>query len=220
MKIALIGATGRTGAHALAAALERGHEVTVLVRDPGKLGRDPDKLGARSRATMRVVVGDATDPTALTDLLTGVDAVISALGPTKKEGDLHARNAAALIAIMTRTGPRRFVGVSGAGIDVPGDRKSATNKAISALIRLLGGAVVKDKPAEYAAWAASGLDWTLARPPRLADGPASAGPLEHDAHRSTRSTTINRADLGAFLVEVAEKGLYSCQAPFVATPKG
>ena len=146
--------------------------------------------------------------------------MVSALGPTGKEGDLHTRTAGALISIMTRTGPRRFVGVSGAGIDVPGDRKTITNKAISALIQLLGGNVVKDKPAEYAAWAASVLDWTLVRPPRLVDGPASTRPLEHDAHRSTRSTKITRADLGAFLIDVVEHDLYSCQAPFVATPKG
>ena len=212
MKLALIGATGRTGTHALAAALERGHDVTVLVRDP-------DKLDPKTRAAIRVVVGDSTNPRALADLLTDVDAVVSALGPTGKEGDLHTRTAGALISIMTRTGPRRFVGVSGAGIDVPGDRKTITNKAISALIQLLGGNVVKDKPAEYAAWAASELDWTLVRPPRLVDGPATTRPLERDAHRSTRSTKITRADLGAFLIDVVERDLYSCQAPFVATPK-
>jgi putative NADH-flavin reductase len=212
VKLALIGATGRTGTYVLAAALERGHNVTVLVRDP-------DKLDAHTRAAVRVVVGDATDPAALTDLLTGVDAVVSALGPTSKEGDLHTRTAAALIAIMARTGPSRFVGVSGAGIDVPGDRKSATNKAISALIQLLGGAVVKDKPAEHHAWAASDLDWTLVRPPRLVDGPVSSRPLEHDAHRSARSTKITRADLGGFLLDVVERDLYPRQAPFVATPK-
>ena len=212
MKLALIGATGRTGTHMLAAALERGHDVTALVRDP-------DKLDPRARAAVRVVVGDATDPEALTDLVTGVDAVVSAMGPTVREGDLHTRTAGALIAIMTRTGPRRFVGVSGAGIDVPGDRKTPTAKAISALIQLLGGGVVKDKPAEHRAWAASRLDWTLVRPPRLVDGPASTGALEHDAHRSTRSTKITRADLGAFLVDVVEQDLYPRQAPFVATPK-
>jgi len=49
-----------------------------------------------------------------------------------------------LIAITARNGPRWFVGVSGPGIDIPGDSKTAINKAIFALIGLLGGAVVKD----------------------------------------------------------------------------
>lgn len=199
--------------HCPTAARRPGCDVTVLVRDPAK-------LPAGTRARVRVVVGDATDPASLADLLDGADAVVSALGPTGKEGDLHTRTAHALVEIMTIRGPRRFVGVSGAGIDVPGDRKAPKDKLISWLIRTLGGAVVKDKPAEYAVWAASGLDWTLVRPPRLTDGPISDRPLEHDAHRSTRSTMITRADLGTFLIDGVEANLYPRTAPFVATASG
>lgn len=213
MKLALIGATGRTGRHTLAAALERGHDVTVLMRDPLKL---PD--AARER--VRVVVGDSTDHEAIADLLRGADAVVSALGPTGKQPDLHTRTARALVDVMTMAGPSRFAGVSGAGIDVPGDLKAPKDKVISWLIRTLGGDVVKDKPAEHAVWAASDLDWTLVRPPRLVDGPPSDTPLEQDAHRSTRSTSISRADLGAFLVDVVEQDLYPRAAPFVATARG
>jgi putative NADH-flavin reductase len=165
------------------------------------------------------VTGDSTDAGALTELLAGADAVVSALGPTGKQGDLHTRTARALVEIMRATGPRRFVGVSGAGIDVPGDQKAGKDKVISWLILTLGGDVAKDKPAEHAVWAASGLDWTLVRPPRLMDGPAT-GRLEHDAHRSTRSSTIMRADLASFLIDVVEQDLYSQTAPFVATAKG
>lgn len=212
MQIAMLGATGRTGTHVLAAALDRGHDVAALVRDPARLAADV-------RSSVRVVVGDSTDPGALADLLEGTDAVVSALGPVGRQPDLHTRTARALVPIMTRSGPRRFVGVSGAGIDVPGDRKAAKDRIISALIQRFGGAVVADKPAEHAVFAESDLDWTLVRPPRLVDGPATSGPLEHDAHRSTRSSRIVRADLGRFLVDVVEGDLYVRQAPFVATPR-
>ncbi|GAA4730523.1 SDR family oxidoreductase [Isoptericola chiayiensis] len=212
MHLALIGATGRTGRHALTIALERGHDVTVLVRDPAR-------LDATHRDRVRAVVGESTDTSALADLLTGADAVVSALGPTSKERDLHTRTARELVALMAVSGPRRFAGVSGAGIDVPGDLKAGKDRAISWLIPTLGGAVVKDKPAEYAVWADSGLDWTLVRPPRLVDGEPT-GRLEHDAHRSTRSTSIRRADLGVFLVDVVEQDMYPRTAPFVATAKG
>lgn len=210
MRLALIGATGRTGRHALTTALERGHEVTVLVRDPAKL---PDDI----RDRVRVVTGDSTDPGALRDLLSGADAVVSALGPANREADLQTRTARALIAIMASDGPRRFVGISGAGIDVPGDAKATRDKVISALIKTVGGGVARDKREEYAAWAATDLDWTLVRPPRLMDGPAT-GEIEQDAHRSTRSTKINRADLGRFLIDVVEQNAYLRQAPFVAGP--
>lgn len=212
MHLAILGSTGRTGVHVLDAALKRGHQVSVLVRDPAK-------LPAATRDRVRVVTGDSTDATALADLLRGVDAVISALGPVGKQPDLHTRTAKALVEIMTSSGPRRFVGVSGAGIDVPGDRKATKDKVISALIQRLGGEVVRDKPAEYRVFAETDLGWTLVRPPRLVDGPASTGALEHDAHRSTRSSRITRADLGTFLVDVVEQDLYARTAPFVATPR-
>lgn len=213
MNLALLGTTGRTGTHALTTALARGHQVAVLVREP-------DRLPVDVRERVRGVVGDATDSAALADLLAGAEAVVSALGPVREQPDLHTRTARALVEIMSGTGPRRFVGISGAGIDVPGDRKAPKDRVFSALIQRFGGDVVQDKAGELAVWATSDVDWTLVRPPRLVDGAATGAPLEHDAHRSTRSTRITRGDLGAFLIEVVEHGLYPRQAPFVATLRG
>lgn len=211
MKIALIGATGRTGRHTLQTALDRGHDVTVLVRDPAKLPADV-------REKVRTVVGDSTDPAAVAELLAGADVVVSALGPTGKQPELHTRTARALVDVMTTAGPRRFVGISGAGIDVPGDSKATKDKIISRLIQTFGGDIFKDKPAEHAVWVGSGLDWTLVRPPRLVDG-AATGRVEHDAHRSTRSSKITRGDLGVVVLDVVEQDLYVGLAPFVATSR-
>ena len=53
--------------------------------------------------------------------------------------------------------------------------------------------MVADKPRDYQAFAASDLDWTLVRPPRLVDGP-STGKVTDDAHTPGRSSSIRRAD--------------------------
>lgn len=210
MKIALIGATGRTGSHVLSQALRRGHEVTALARTPAKLADVPDDI--------RVVAGSSTEPAALDALVTDNEVVISALGPTSKEADLHSRTAWALIETMLSHKVHRFVGVSGAGIDVPGDRKGPRDRVISALIQRLGGEVVKDKPREYALFADSDLDWTLVRPPRLTERPAT-GQIEHDAQQPGRSASLSRADLAAFLLDVAEHGWYERKAPFVSSSR-
>ncbi|HYN30909.1 MAG TPA: NAD(P)H-binding protein [Dermatophilaceae bacterium] len=207
MKIAVLGATGRTGRPLVEELLRRGHELSVLVRDPAKLGELP--------AGVTVVTGDSRDREALGRLVAGADAVVSALGPVEKDPTLHRDTAPGLLAAMTAAGVDRFVGVSGAGIDVPGDQKSPRDKAISWLIQRIGGAVVADKPAEYAVWAGSGVTWTLVRPPRLQDGTAT-GRIEHDAHRSPKRTTMSRGDLAVFLADVVEQGLYPWQAPLVA----
>ncbi|GEP39194.1 hypothetical protein NPS01_28570 [Nocardioides psychrotolerans] len=104
-----------------------------------------------------------------------------------KEGSLHTDTATVRVEAMGAAGVTRSVGVSGAGMDVPGDQKSLSVRLISRAIQTQGGEVVKDKPAEHAVYAASDLDWTLVRPPQLVDGDPT-GQLEHDAHRSTTTS--------------------------------
>ena len=204
MKVAVLGATGRTGRPLVTELTRRGHEVRALVRDPASL----------SVPGVEVIAGSVTDRAAMTGLVTGVDAVVSALGPTKKEPDLHTRTAELLVTLLPAGG--RFIGISGAGIDVPGDQKGTRDKVISFLIQKLGGSVVQDKPREYEVFAASQLDWTLARPPRLMDGDGT-GLYYSNAHKPGKSSSIKRADLALFLCDCLDEGLYPRRAPFVAT---
>ena len=53
MKVAVLGATGRTGRVLVEELLRRGHDVRVLVRDPGRLGEVADRV--------EVVQGDSRD---------------------------------------------------------------------------------------------------------------------------------------------------------------
>lgn len=208
MRIAVLGGTGRTGLLLIRELLRRDHEISVLVRDATKMSDLAQQV--------EVHTGDSRNRADLDRLVADADAVVSTLGPTAKEGSLHTDTARALVAAMEAAGVGRFVGVSGAGIDVPGDEKSLSAKVISKIIQTVGGEVVKDKPAEYAVYAATDLDWTLVRPPRLVEGEPT-GRLEHHAHRSTKSTKITRADLATFLADEVEQDRYPRQAPFVAS---
>jgi putative NADH-flavin reductase len=209
VNITVLGATGRTGHPLVEELLARGHHVTALVRDPTTYAA-PDGVN--------VVAGHSRDAAALAAAVAGVEAVVSALGPVAKDATLHRDTARELIPVMTDHGVHRFVGVSGAGIDVPGDAKNRSARAISWAIRMFGGEVASDKLQEYALHAASDLDWTLVRPPRLTDGPRT-GSVDHDAHHTLRSTTLGRADLAVFIVDVVEGRLYPRAAPFVASRK-
>jgi putative NADH-flavin reductase len=207
MNVTVLGATGRTGRLLTAELVRRGHAVTVVARDPARLGALADDV--------RVVTGSVTDPAVLDEALRGAHAVTSALGPTARDATLHTVTAQALVAAMPRHGLQRLVGVSGAGIDVPGDRKGRRDRMVSWLVRRIGGPVAADKQAEHAVYAASSLEWTLVRPPRLLDGPAS-GLVAHDAHRPPGASSLRRADLAVFLADVLESGQYVRAAPFVA----
>ena len=204
MKVAVLGGTGRTGRLVVAALLAAGHQVRALVRNPNAAPQGAD-----------AVVGDARDPQALHSLIDGCAVVVGALGPVAKDKHLHRDVAPLLSAAMSQAGVTRYIGISGAGIDVPGDNKSLRDRTISTLIQRLGGDAAKDKTLEFQAWRDSGLDWTLVRPPRLQDGPAT-GRVEDDATRSPRSTKITRADLANFIAGLVDEPRYSRQAPLVA----
>ncbi|MFG1681103.1 NAD(P)-dependent oxidoreductase [Nonomuraea sp. NPDC049269] len=73
-RIVIFGAGGRAGRAVTAEARERGHEVTAVVRDPGKY-RDIEKDG------VRLVRGDVTDVQAVASIVSGHDAVVHAVSP-------------------------------------------------------------------------------------------------------------------------------------------
>jgi deazaflavin-dependent oxidoreductase (nitroreductase family) len=75
MRVALTGATGFVGGHTLAALHAAGHDVVVLARDRTRLVEMAESFGI---PLPRVVVGDMTDPIAVTALLEDADAVIHA----------------------------------------------------------------------------------------------------------------------------------------------
>jgi putative NADH-flavin reductase len=205
VRVALLGATGATGRLLVDELVQRGHTVVALTRTQQPGGSD----------ALTWVVGDARDPESLAALMDGADVVVSALGPRRGDSTLHRDVAPLLVAAMRKAGVRRFIGVSGAGIDVPGDRKSRRDRVISALLQRLGGQTVQDKVLEQRTWADSGLDWTLVRAPRLIDGPPT-GRVEHSPDRSPRRTSITRADLAVFLTDLAGGPDYVGQAPLVA----
>src|SRR5690349_7023857 len=109
MNIALIGATGFVGAAILQEALNRGHEVTAIVRNPEQLQAHP-KLRAQK--------GDVYNDDELARLLAGQDAVISAFNPGWSNPDIYnqqLRGTKAIISGVKKAGIKRLLFVGGAG---------------------------------------------------------------------------------------------------------
>jgi putative NADH-flavin reductase len=109
MNLALIGATGMVGSRLLAEALNRGHHVTAIVRDPGKLS---------PRNALTIVKGDATDAAALTSLLKGREVVVGAYNAERGSATYRESVLKAYDAILRATksaGVKRLIVVGGAG---------------------------------------------------------------------------------------------------------
>lgn len=76
MKIAVTGATGFVGSHIVEALAARGHDLTILARDP-------KRLRWISHLPLRVIYGDMEAPRALSELVARQDVIVHAAGITR-----------------------------------------------------------------------------------------------------------------------------------------
>jgi putative NADH-flavin reductase len=113
-KVIVYGATGKVGSQAVKEALNRGHTVTAVSRDPSRITQIHDRLS--------VVKGDILDPESVASLVDGQDVVIisvrGVLGKSKDPNDavpfLAVRNVIRVMRDMGDTAPR-LIHVGGSG---------------------------------------------------------------------------------------------------------
>ncbi|EME99611.1 NAD(P)H-binding protein [Streptomyces mobaraensis NBRC 13819 = DSM 40847] len=110
-KIALFGANGTIGSRVLREALDRGHQVTAVVRDPAKL--------TEQHPNLTVTTGDVLDPQSVAAVAQGQDVVVSAVGGGDGPGHIATIKPAAesLVAGLRTLGDAapRLIAVGGAG---------------------------------------------------------------------------------------------------------
>lgn len=185
----------------VSAALQRGHHVVALVRRTGT-------FTPRERLS-EVTWPEVTDTSALTRALPGTSVVISALGGADKGPTTVCTDGIrSAVTAMKAAGVTRLIAVSAHGVLETHD-KSLYSMAVWANV----AERMHDKETMEMLITASGLDWTIVRPPKLSD---------HDAIGKYRTGTdlpirlwssIGRADLAAFLVDEAETPRYTHAHP-------
>ncbi|MCO6005809.1 SDR family oxidoreductase [Actinoallomurus purpureus] len=196
MRLTIFGASGGTGTRLVRQALERGHEVTAVVRDPARLA-----VPAHDRLT--VVTADVMDPAAIEPAVAGADAVVSALGHRDTGPTTVCQDGArSIIEAMSKAGVRRFLMVSAAGfVTDAGDGPVTRYVAKPILQRILRHAFADMRRAEEEV-RDSDLDWTIVRPPRLIDKEGT-GRYRTAIDLNVRGgIQISRADLATGLLDL------------------
>jgi putative NADH-flavin reductase len=209
MKLIIFAATGGIGRQLLAQAAAAGHEVTAVVRNPGKLD-----------GKVRTVRADlaATDPAALVSALSGADAVLSGLGPRgPSDFGIATPGTRAIVRAMSSAGVRRLVVVSAAPVSTtpsagrpspprrdPGEGFFMRN-LLTPLIKLLLRRHYADLAGMEDALRESGLDWTVVRPPRLTDGPLTLDYRTAVDRNLRRGLVISRADVAHFMLRAIDR---------------
>lgn len=103
MKIAIVGASGKAGQLIMKEALDRGHEVTAIVRDAAKIVEP--KVAVIEKDVFSLTAAD----------LNGFDAVVNAFGAPAGKENLHVEAGNVLIEAMKGAPSTRLLVVGGAG---------------------------------------------------------------------------------------------------------
>jgi putative NADH-flavin reductase len=166
MKLALFGATGVTGPAVLREALARGHEVTVLARNPAAI--------TTSDARLRVIRGDALVAADVEACVDRCEVVLHCLGiggkGTGQPTTLVSDSIALLLPIMKAKNVRRLVAMSNLGAGGSGPWL-VRKLVIPTFVRWLRP-IIEDKDRMEALLATSDVEWVAGRFPGIFDGPA------------------------------------------------
>jgi putative NADH-flavin reductase len=207
LRILILGATGPTGRLIVTQALERGDDVTALVRSPEKLS---DVKGAK------LVVGDVRDANTLRQALKGRDAVISALGtPASPFRDVTLLSTAtrALVSAMKEEHVTRLIAITGIGA---GDSRGHGGFLFDRLIfPLLLRKVYADKNRQEAVVRDSGLEWGLVRPAILNDKAGGKSVRALTDLRDFHGGTISRADVASFVLDQIRADTWLHRSPLI-----
>jgi putative NADH-flavin reductase len=199
-KVLLLGATGGTGREVLAQALRKGHEITVLVRNPRRLGSPA--------ARVRVMIGDVLEGATLANAVRGQDVVLSTLGvgSSLKSSGLIGRSVPAIARAMESEGVARMILISAYGV---GETIRDAPLVPRLLMRLLLRDVYADKLAGDDALRRSSLDWTIVHPVTLTNGPRSGKYRVGERLALRGFPRVSRADVADFLVAQIEDRSFS-----------
>lgn len=194
MKIGLFGGSGVTGRILVTQAIDLGHSVTVLARNP-----------KTTFNKARVVHGDVRNADAVSATLDVADVVISLLGPSLRGSLLeHSRigveGTAQIIRSMEAMHLRRLIAVSAFGAS---DSYSATTFPFRLAMASLLRGIYADKNGMEATVTASSIDWTIVRPTNLRNGPSMGKVIVNPPGPLGLRDYIYRADLASFLLNRA-----------------
>jgi hypothetical protein len=220
LDIVIYGATGKVGSHVMLEALQRGHRVTAVSRDPTRVEMQHSNLS--------VVKGDLLDKTSVGAILTDKDVVIlsvrGVIGDSgTPESALQFIAAEMLVDVLFPLGDNapRLIHVGGSGtLEVePGVLFAETLPTIllpKALeIEILGQILALEFYRKV-----DDVNWTYITPPKnLTNGPRTGlfriggDQVLEDSRGKTR---VSRADFAVALIDEAEQAAHPRQRISVA----
>ncbi len=204
MKIAVFGASGKTGILIVYQALNQGHEVTAFARDPSKV--------TIRHTHLRIVKGDVTEMEMVKQAVSGQDAVLCALGVDKNKPDTTlSEGTRNILTAMETEGVKRFICMSSAGI-LGNDAGFWFGRIFMPLFL---NHIFEDKKRQAEVIRASALEWVIIRPTGLTDSPKTNTYKINPGIPTSR--TVPRADVADFMLKLITDKRYDRTMPAISS---
>jgi len=209
--VLIIGASKGIGLAATRLALEAGHVVRAFARSADRIALTHANLEKRN--------GDALDANDVRSALEGMDVVIQALGVPAgpdmvlRPVSLFSEATRVLLPAMEEAQVKRLICVTGFGA---GDSKGHISCLQRIPFELVLGRAYDDKDVQEELILASDLDWVIARPTILINGPRTGRYRVLTEPRQWRNGLISRADVADFLVGQIGDDAYLGKTPVLA----
>jgi putative NADH-flavin reductase len=209
--VLIIGASRGIGLETLKRAIKSGYKVRALARSAGNI--------PVSHPNLEKVTGDALDRGEVKKALAGVDAVIQTLGIAAspemifKAVRLFSKATRVLVTAMEETGVKRLICVTGFGA---GDSRNKGGFLYNTAFHLFLGRVYDDKDAQEHIIRKSKLEWLIARPVILTNGPRTGSYRVLANPKDWRCGFISRANVADFLVKQIDDDTLIRKTPVLA----
>lgn len=211
-KILVYGATGKVGSQAVNEALNRGHIVTAVSRDPSRITLGHDNLTA--------VKGDVLDQESVAKLVTGQDIVIisvrGVVGKSKDPNDavpfIAVKNVVDALRDMDDTAPR-LIHVGGSGsLEVKPGVVYADTLPMGVIPRKLQTEIEGQVLALEYLRSVTDVDWTYATPAKNFTNGKRTGVFRIGGDQLLESpggrSRISRADFAVALIDEVENARF------------
>ena len=192
-KIIVFGATGGTGRQVVEQALQAGHLVTIVVRNPEGFPIVNPKL--------EIIKGDVLQSLTFQNALNEKDAVISCLGSKAgKPTTVYSEGVSNITAAMRKAGVKRIMAISAGAVIVPPKASVFIKFLTKNILQRIFKDMYVDMLAMEKLLAESGLDWTVVRPPRLTNGKRTGKYRVAINEPLNNPSKISRANLADYIV--------------------
>lgn len=211
-KLAVFGASGKTGEQFVNQALEAGYSIKALARNPEKIKNESSRL--------EIIQGDVLNTEDVGQTVFGSDMVVSLFGHVKGSPEgLQTKGTKNIVEAMKTSGIEKIISLSGGGLPFPEkDQPKFPDKMIRFIMKIAVPKILNDAIDHAEVLKNSDRNWIIVRGPRLTDEPKKrdyrVGWVGVNA-----STKIGRADLADFILQLCKDEQfekYKKQMPFVS----